>query len=73
MEAVVGLFVIVMLVALLSGAGRRDSGRGERPARYVEVAPPPRSTAVASEGGSGSLVPALVLLLTIVALFFGMR
>jgi hypothetical protein len=76
MEAVVGLFMIVILVALLSGAGRSGSNEGEqRPVRYIEVAPNAgaRSTTATRESSSSSLVPALVLLLTILALFVGAR
>jgi hypothetical protein len=73
MEAVIGLFLIVALVALLSG-GSRGSVETEKPVRYIEVAPSAsaRSTSATRDGGSG-LFPALVLLLTILALFASMR
>jgi hypothetical protein len=75
MEAVIGLFLIVAMVALLSGAGRSGNVDGERPVRYIEVAPSAsaRSTTATRESGSGSLIAALVLLLTIIALFLGAR
>jgi hypothetical protein len=70
MEAMIGLFLIVALVALLSGSGRSGSAENERPVRYIEVAPnaSARSTTATRDSGS-SLVPALVLLITILALF----
>lgn len=73
MEAVIGLFLIVALVALLSGAGRGGTD-SEKPVRYIEVAPnaSARTTTATRDSGS-SLVPALVLLLTILALFLGAR
>jgi hypothetical protein len=75
MEAVIGLFLIVALVALLSGAPRSGSADGERPVRYIEVAPSAsaRSTTATRESGSSGLLPALVLLLTVIALFLGVR
>lgn len=75
MEAVIGLFLIVAVVALLSGAGRSGSSEGERPVRYIEVAPSAsaRSTTATRDNGSGSLIAALVLLMTIVALFASSR
>jgi hypothetical protein len=73
MEAVIGLFLIVALVAVLSGAGR-GSTESEKPVRYIEVAPSAsaRTTSATRDGGS-SLLPALVLLLTVLALFLGAR
>ena len=75
MEAVIGLFLIVAMVALLSGAGRTGSSEGERPVRYIEVAPSAsaRSTTATRDNGSGSLIAVLVLLLTIIALFASSR
>jgi hypothetical protein len=75
MEAVIGLFLIVAMVALLSGAGRSGSSESERPVRYIEVAPSAsaRSTTATRESGSNSLIAALVLLATIIALFLGSR
>ena len=75
MEAVIGLFLIVAMVALLSGAGRSGSSEGERPVRYIEVAPSAsaRSTTATRDNGSGSLIAVLVLFLTIIALFASSR
>jgi hypothetical protein len=75
MEAVIGLFLIVAMVALLSGAGQGGGGESERPVRYIEVAPSAsaRSTTATRDSGSSGLLPALVLLLTIIALFLGAR
>lgn len=71
MEAVLGLFLIVMLFALLSGTSRSRT-EGDRPVTRVEVAPSSsaRTTTAANEGGLGGLVPALILLLTVMALMF---
>ena len=74
MEAVLGLFAIVILFALLSGGGRRGT-EGDRPVTRIEVAPSgsartTSSTPAASEGGMGSVIPALILLLTVMALMF---
>jgi hypothetical protein len=75
MEAVIGLFLIVAMVALLSGAGRSGGSDNERPVRYIEVAPSAsaRSTTATRDSGSSSLIAALVLLLTIIALFASSR
>ncbi len=74
MEAVLGLFVIVMLFALLSGMGRGGAER-ERPVTRSEVAPSAttRTPAATSDGGIGGLLPALILLLTVMALMFNVR
>lgn len=71
MEAVLGLFFIVILFALLSGAGR-SGAESDRPVTRIEVAPTnsARTTTAASEDGMGSLMPALILLLTVMALMF---
>lgn len=71
MEAVIGLFLIVMLFALLTGnngdrveggrpLGRSDGGSGSGS----------RITTVGSDNGSSNILPAMILLLTIVALMF---
>jgi hypothetical protein len=71
MEAVLGLFGIVILFALLSGLGR-GGAESDRPATRIEVVPNSnaRTTTATSEGGLGSIVPALILLLTVMALMF---
>lgn len=71
MEAVLGLFIIVMLFALLSGTGRGRT-EGDRPVTRIEVAPSSgaRTTTATNEGGTGGLIPALILLLTVMALMF---
>ena len=72
MEAVLGLFLIVMLFALLSGAGR-GGAESDRPVTRIEVAPTAntRTTTATGESSSvGSIVPALILLLTVMALMF---
>ena len=70
MEALLGLFLIVVVFALLSGAGRsreseRPAARSERPANSQAAAP--------QEGGIGSLWPALIVLMTIAALMYNVR
>ena len=74
MEAVLGLFLIVMLFALLSGASR-SGAESDRPVTRIEIAPTgsartTSSTSTASEGGMGSIIPALILLLTVLALMY---
>jgi hypothetical protein len=73
MEAVLGLFAIVILFALFSGMGR--GAESDRPVTRSEVAPntAARTTTATSEGGVGSILPALILLLTVMALMFSVR
>jgi hypothetical protein len=74
MEAVLGLFAIVMLFALLSGSGRGRAD-SDRPVTRIEVTPTSsvRTTTAKNEGGLGGLIPALILLLTVMALMFNAR
>jgi hypothetical protein len=72
MEAVLGLFLIVMLFALFSGMGR--SSEGDRPVTRTEVAPSRSAPASAATSDDGlGLLPALILLLTVMALMFNAR
>ena len=74
MEAVLGLFFIVMLFALFSGVGR-GGAENDRPVTRIEVAPNSnaRTSTATRDSGLGGLVPALILLLTVLALMFNAR
>ena len=71
MEALLGLFLIVVVFALLSGAGR--SRESERPAARSERPANSQAAAAPQEGGIGSLWPALIVLMTIAALMYNVR
>ena len=67
MEAVIGLFLIVGIVAVLTGAGRDGVDGGRTVTRSDSGS---RATAISSEGGSSGILPVMILLITIVALVF---
>lgn len=71
MEALLGLFLIVVVFAVLSGAGRTT--KGEQPVARSERPTNPQATAAPQEGGIGSLWPALIVLMTIAALMYNVR
>lgn len=68
MEALIGLFLIVVVFALLSGTVR--NAENERPAPRSERPSNTQAAAAPQEGGFGSLLPALIVLVTIMALMF---
>ncbi len=67
MEAVIGLFGIVSIVALLTGAGRQGADGGRTVTRSESG---PRATAVSNEDRSSAVLPVMILLIAIVALLF---
>jgi hypothetical protein len=65
--------MIVIVAALLSGAGRGSSSESQRPVTRIEIAPSGSAratTATKESGSSGGIIPALILLLTVMALAF---
>ncbi len=75
MEAVIGLFLIVAVAAMLTGGSRRTPAGGERPVTRIEVTPSgsARTVTTERESSSGGVIPVLLVLLSLLALLMTAR